>query len=77
MRPYKILKAALLLLPLVAISGLTSCASVQPYQRQYLNDENMALSEYKLEVYETNFESYREGVAGANGGKTGGGCGCN
>lgn len=71
------LKDRFLMLVFVALGGLTSCATVQPYQKQYLNDENMILSESKLEVYETNFESYREGVAGANGGKTGGGCGCN
>ena len=27
--------------------------------------------------FESSFQSYREGVAGAEGGKTGGGCGCN
>jgi len=26
---------------------------------------------------EQNFQSYREGASGANGGKSGGGCGCN
>ena len=77
MKQYKMMKINLLLLVFAAAGGLTSCASVQPYQKQYLNDDNMALSDSKLEVYETNFESYREGVAGANGGKTGGGCGCN
>jgi hypothetical protein len=35
------------------------------------------LSNRKIETYETDFESNREGVAGANGGKVGGGCGCN
>ncbi len=55
----------------------TSCVSVEAYQKAYLNDENMALNPRKLEVYETNIESYREGASGANGGKTGGGCGCN
>ncbi len=77
MEQCNVLNVRFWLLVLVAVGGLTSCATVQPYQKQYLNDENMTLSESKLEVYETNFESYREGVAGANGGKTGGGCGCN
>ncbi|HQU60405.1 MAG TPA: DUF4266 domain-containing protein, partial [Saprospiraceae bacterium] len=27
--------------------------------------------------FESYFQFYREGAAGANGGKTGGGCGCN
>lgn len=37
----------------------------------------MALSAHVCERYETNFQVYREGASGANGGKTGGGCGCN
>ena len=43
----------------------------------YLNDEDMALNKRKIEMYETNFQTYREGASGANGGKVGGGCGCN
>ncbi len=56
---------------------LPSCMSVKAYQKMYLNDKDMELSAKKIEVYETNFEAYREGAAGANGGKVGGGCGCN
>lgn len=37
----------------------------------------MELNAKKIETYEINFQAYREGAAGANGGKTGGGCGCN
>jgi hypothetical protein len=51
--------------------------SVAAYQKANLNDEAMALQAKKLETYESNFQSYREGAAGANGGKSGGGCGCN
>ena len=43
----------------------------------YLNDEDMKLANKPVETPETNFESYREGAGGANGGKVGGGCGCN
>lgn len=56
---------------------LTSCSSVKGYQKIYLNDSDMALQPKKLEFFETNFQTYREGAAGANGGKVGGGCGCN
>ncbi|MCB0566457.1 MAG: DUF4266 domain-containing protein [Phaeodactylibacter sp.] len=66
----------LLALLLVAFLG-QSCVSVKEYQKMYLNDEDMVLSPRALESYETNFQSYREGAAGANGGKVGGGCGCN
>jgi len=56
---------------------IPSCTAVKAYQKMYLNDEEMELSQRKLEQYETSFESYREGASGAEGGKTGGGCGCN
>lgn len=55
----------------------TSCMDVKAYQKMYLNDSEMELAAKKCETFETNFESYREGAAGANGGKVGGGCGCN
>ncbi len=56
---------------------LTSCATVKPYQKMYLNQEDMELTNSNLEVFEINFQTYREGAAGAVGGKVGGGCGCN
>lgn len=55
----------------------TSCTSVKGYQKMYLNDEEMELSARKIDYFETNFQTYREGASGANGGKVGGGCGCN
>lgn len=67
----------LLALALLASVGMSSCVSVKAYQKAYLNDKEMALQAKKLEMYETNFQAYREGAAGANGGKSGGGCGCN
>jgi hypothetical protein len=70
-------KINLLIMGLFAIIAMNSCVSVAAYQKTYLNDEEMALQAKKLEVYETNFQAYREGAAGANGGKSGGGCGCN
>ncbi len=56
---------------------MTSCVSVAAYQKMHLNDKDMALGDKKLESFEINFQAYREGAAGANGGKVGGGCGCN
>ncbi len=61
----------------IAFFFMTSCVSVKEYQKMYLNDEDMKLSKRKIEMYETNFQTYREGASGANGGKVGGGCGCN
>jgi hypothetical protein len=59
------------------ITTFSSCVNIKPYQKMYLNDEDMKLSPRHLESFETSIESYREGSSGANGGKTGGGCGCN
>jgi len=70
-------KTSLSLFALVAIVCMSSCASVKPYQKSRLNDAEMELSARKVQKTETSFQSYREGASGANGGKTGGGCGCN
>lgn len=55
----------------------SSCVAVKEYQTVNLSDPDMVLSANKIEKFETNFQVYREGASGANGGKTGGGCGCN
>jgi len=68
------LKLISLVILLLAIS---SCVTVKPYQKMYLNDEDMQLNNTTLESFEDNFQTYREGASGANGGKVGGGCGCN
>jgi starvation-inducible outer membrane lipoprotein len=56
---------------------LASCTTVKEYQKNKLNDSEMSLSARKIEKTEMSFQTYREGASGANGGKTGGGCGCN
>ena len=56
---------------------LGACTSVKPYQKSRLNDSEMQLSARRVEKTEMSFQSYREASSGANGGKTGGGCGCN
>ncbi len=61
----------------VLLSALASCVQVKEYQKSKLNDADMSLGARKSQKNESNFQSYREGAAGANGGKTGGGCGCN
>ena len=61
------------------IAGLlfASCVQVKEYQKSRINDSEMILTNRKVEKNELNVQSYREGSSGANGGKTGGGCGCN
>ena len=61
----------------ITVVLITSCTTVKEYQKNKLNDAEMTLSGRKIERSELNFQSYREGASGANGGKTGGGCGCN
>lgn len=55
----------------------SSCTTVKEYQKNKLNDSEMVLGNRKVEKTELSFQSYREGASGANGGKSGGGCGCN
>jgi thioredoxin-related protein len=55
----------------------TSCDTVKEYEKAQINDAEMKLSARTAEQYETTFQAYREGASGANGGKSGGGCGCN
>ncbi|WP_343690946.1 DUF4266 domain-containing protein [Chitinophaga sp.] len=55
----------------------TACTTVKEYQKNRLNDGEMTLGNRKVEKTELSFESYREGASGANGAKSGGGCGCN
>ncbi len=59
------------------LGALQSCETVPKYEMQKINDSEMELAADKSEKFETNFQVYREGASGANGGKTGGGCGCN
>ncbi|MDB5134753.1 MAG: hypothetical protein JWP37_1356 [Mucilaginibacter sp.] len=65
------------ILCLTAASSFTACSSVKQYQKNRLNDSEMELSARKVQKFEQSFQLYREGGSGANGGKSGGGCGCN
>ncbi|TQD36234.1 DUF4266 domain-containing protein [Haloflavibacter putidus] len=55
----------------------SSCVVVKEYEKVNINDPDMALSEKKVDRNVSTMHSYREAAVGANGGKTGGGCGCN
>ena len=69
-----LIRLSAFLLLLFVVGG---CMSVKSCEKMYVNDSEMELGPKKVESFETNFETYREGAAGANGGKVGGGCGCN
>lgn len=64
-------------LSIFALSLLGACTAVKPYQKNRLNDAEMVLSSRTAQKFEQSFQLYREGGSGANGGKSGGGCGCN
>lgn len=71
------MKIKVLLVAIVFLTSLSSCTVLKEYEKVYVNDEEMLLSSRSLERFEMTFQIYREAAAGANGGKTGGGCGCN
>lgn len=66
-----------LILMLLAFISLTSCVAVKEYEKVNINDPDMVLARKGSDRFITNFHIYREGASGANGGKSGGGCGCN
>jgi hypothetical protein len=55
----------------------SSCIVVKEYEKVTINDPDMILAEKPCDRNVTTMHSYREAAVGANGGKTGGGCGCN
>ncbi|MBK0378679.1 DUF4266 domain-containing protein [Mucilaginibacter segetis] len=65
------------ILSLWLLYSLSSCKTVKSYQKNRINDTEMELNARKTQKFEQNFQLYREGASGANGGKSGGGCGCN
>ena len=55
----------------------TSCVVVKEYEKVNINDPDMTLADKPCDRNISTAHSYREAAVGANGGKTGGGCGCN
>ena len=56
MRPWK------LLLSVLALSAFCSCASVKPYERQFLDDAAMKLKNEKCQLFKGYVFSIREGA---------------
>ena len=61
----------------ILASAITSCVAVKEYEKINLNDPDMVLADKSVDRNVSTAHSYREAAVGANGGKTGGGCGCN
>ena len=66
----------IILLIIIAIP-FSSCVVVKEYEKVNINDPDMKLTNYSVDRFKTNALVYREAASGGNGGKTGGGCGCN
>lgn len=74
----RILNRLYRLMALLIIAAVGQCCTtVRPYQRAYLNDENMQLGKRPVEKFDENVHAYREGSTGGGAGKASGGCGCN
>ncbi len=67
----------IIIIIIIAIVSLSSCVAVKEYEKVNISDPDMALVNRKSKKFVTTFQVYREGASGANGGKSGGGCGCN
>jgi len=67
------------IIPLVLLLFLclSSCMVLKEYEKVNINDPDMILADKKCVKFEIAYQVYREGASGANGGKSGGGCGCN
>ncbi len=66
-----------LCIAVILLMVCSSCMAVKEYEKVNLNDPDMALADKKCNRNLLTAHSYREAASGANGGKTGGGCGCN
>jgi len=60
---------------LIAVA-VSSCASVKPYERAYLNDPEMQVGTNASAQFEDYYESIREGSVSSSNAKTSDGCGC-
>ncbi len=65
-----------LFMAFAAAALAAGCASVEPWQKGDLATPPMQIDDDACHRFERNIEVYREGAVGANGGKSGGGCGC-
>lgn len=62
---------------LVLLCFATSCTTVKPYQRQFVDDPEMQMADDRGQQFSGYIHSIREGATPANGAKGSGGCGCN
>lgn len=63
---------------LVMMSAVAvGCASVKPYERQFINDPEMQMNSDPCKGFQQYVQSIREGATPTGTVKASGGCGCN
>jgi len=62
---------------LITILILTSCANLKSYERVYVNDPDMKISDDSGQNFQNYVTAIREGATPAGSSKSSGGCGCN
>jgi len=62
---------------IIVLFSIASCANLPEYKKTFVNENEMEIGLSDIENLSNNSKAYREGTQGANGGKHGGGCGCN
>jgi hypothetical protein len=62
---------------IIILAFLTSCVSIKPYERQFVNDPQMQMSDDSGRDFNNYVYSIREGATPAGSTKASGGCGCN
>ena len=71
------MKKIIILSSIILLEFFSSCTVVKEYEKVNINDPDIVLGDKAVDRFEINAQAYREAASGANGGKTGGGCGCN
>ncbi|WP_421894586.1 DUF4266 domain-containing protein [Marinoscillum sp.] len=61
----------------MVLATVSSCASLKPYERQYVDDPEMQMSFDSGKSFSNYVHSIREGATPAGAPKSSGGCGCN
>jgi hypothetical protein len=66
-----------ILISLTFVLFLCSCQAVKPYERMYVDDQEMRMNHASSKNFNQYVHSIREGATPSSGSKSSGGCGCN
>ncbi len=73
------MKASLKIIICAFVLGIitASCSSLKPYERVYVDDPEMKMTDNSGKKFQHYVQSIREGAISVGGKKGSGGCGCN